>query len=231
MKNTNSNIKGVSLLEALVSTAVIGIGFIAILQMTNYSVQSIHTSGERTKANFLTNMIAEDALASKDPSSGSAIFADFLSGESGESETDLATVCSTGGTSSTNSGNIYGTTATATEAKGEFGISDSKKIAPNMKLKKWKAILNSKDYLNCIGQKETRKFQMFKVTSPWAGGKYTSGNIKDEAMYIGRVRILINNGKKSKYLYFQSDYTLQGGPKIEDNDDEGDTLKAFGSEG
>ena len=100
-----------------------------------------------------------------------------------------------------------------------------------MKLKKWKAILNSKDYLNCIGQKETRKFQMFKVTSPWAGGKYTSANIKDEAMYIGRVRILINNGKKSKYLYFQSDYTLQGGPKIEDNDDEGDTLKAFGSEG
>ena len=64
MKKTNSNIKGVSLLEALVSTAVIGIGFIAILQMTNYSVQSIHTSGERTKANFLTNMIAEDALAS-----------------------------------------------------------------------------------------------------------------------------------------------------------------------
>ena len=110
MKKTNSNIKGVSLLEALVSTAVIGIGFIAILQMTNYSVQSIHTSGERTKANFLTNMIAEDALASKDPSSGSAVFADFLSGESGESETDLATVCSTGGTSSTNSGNIYGTT-------------------------------------------------------------------------------------------------------------------------
>ena len=132
MKKTNSNIKGVSLLEALVSTAVIGIGFIAILQMTNYSVQSIHTSGERTKANFLTNMIAEDALASKDPSSGSAVFADFLSGESGESETDLATVCSTGGTSSTNSGNIYGTTATATEAKGEFSISDSKKIAPNM---------------------------------------------------------------------------------------------------
>ena len=44
------------------------------------------------------------------------------------------------------------------------------------------------------------------------------------------MRILINNGKKSKYLYFQSDYTLQGGPKIED-DDEGDTLKAFGSEG
>ena len=42
---------------------------------------------------------------------------------------------------------------------------------------------------------------------------------------------MIINGNKSKYLYFQSYYTLQGGPKIEDNDDEGDTLKAFGSEG
>ena len=54
----NKNILGLSLLEALVSTAIIGIGFVAILQMTNYSVQSMHSSGERTKANFLTNIIA-----------------------------------------------------------------------------------------------------------------------------------------------------------------------------
>ena len=61
----NKNIRGVSLLEALVSTAIIGIGFVAILQMTNYSVQSIHTSGERTKANVVTNMIAEDVVGNK----------------------------------------------------------------------------------------------------------------------------------------------------------------------
>ena len=30
--------------------------------MTNYSVQSIQVSSERTKANYLTNMIAEDVL-------------------------------------------------------------------------------------------------------------------------------------------------------------------------
>ena len=56
----NFYIKGISLLEAIVSTAIIGIGFVAILQMTNYSVSSIGISSERTKANFLTNMIAED---------------------------------------------------------------------------------------------------------------------------------------------------------------------------
>ena len=37
---------GLSILEALVSTAIVGIGFIAILQMTNFSVQSIDNSGE-----------------------------------------------------------------------------------------------------------------------------------------------------------------------------------------
>ena len=40
-RNINKKISGLSLLEALVSTAIVGIGFVAILQMTNYSVQSI----------------------------------------------------------------------------------------------------------------------------------------------------------------------------------------------
>ena len=42
------NILGLTILEGLVSTAIVGIGFIAILQMVNYSVQSIDNSGERT---------------------------------------------------------------------------------------------------------------------------------------------------------------------------------------
>ena len=54
MKKKKSNNSGLSILEALVSTAVVGIGFIAILQMTNFSIQSIDNSGERTKANYLT---------------------------------------------------------------------------------------------------------------------------------------------------------------------------------
>ena len=63
MKRRNFKISGLSILEALVSTAIVGIGFIAILQMTNFSVQSIDRSADRTKANYLTEMIAEDVLA------------------------------------------------------------------------------------------------------------------------------------------------------------------------
>ena len=65
MKKNKSKISGLSILEALVSTAIVGIGFIAILQMTNFSVQSIDNSGDRTKANYLTEMIAEDVIGSK----------------------------------------------------------------------------------------------------------------------------------------------------------------------
>ena len=57
--------KGMTLLEALVSTAIIGIGFIAIFQMVNYSVQSIDVSGERTKSNYLVGMVAEDLISEK----------------------------------------------------------------------------------------------------------------------------------------------------------------------
>ena len=62
-KEMNKKISGLSLLEALISTAIVGIGFVAILQMTNYSIQSIFVSGERTKANYLTNVIVEDAVS------------------------------------------------------------------------------------------------------------------------------------------------------------------------
>ena len=61
-----SKVSGLSILEAIVSTVIVGIGFIAILQMTNFSVQSIDNSGDRTKANFLTEMVVEDVLGSRD---------------------------------------------------------------------------------------------------------------------------------------------------------------------
>ena len=43
MIGTDSKLKekGLTLLEALVATAIVGIGFIAVFQMVNYSVRSI----------------------------------------------------------------------------------------------------------------------------------------------------------------------------------------------
>ena len=62
----NKRIFGLSIIEALVATVIVGIGFVAVLQMVSFSVRSIDTSGERTKANFIVNMIAEDIIGSKD---------------------------------------------------------------------------------------------------------------------------------------------------------------------
>ena len=65
-KETNRNKeKGLTLLESIVATAIVAIGFLAVFQMVNYSVHSIGISGERTKANYLAAMIAEDLIGDK----------------------------------------------------------------------------------------------------------------------------------------------------------------------
>ena len=60
------NILGLTLIEALVSVVIVGIGFVSIFQMVNYSIRSIDVSGERTKTNFLVSMVAEDLMADKE---------------------------------------------------------------------------------------------------------------------------------------------------------------------
>lgn len=191
----NKNILGLSLLEALVSTAIIGIGFVAILQMTNYSVQSMHSSGERTKANFLTNIIAEDVISARDTASSSdSNFTEYLLGADDGKPTFESETCKVkDGTASTNAGKIYNSTETDAHAR---------------KKSKWEAILNSKSYLRCRGTNETRQFQVYKICR--SGCTNNNTNIQDLEIYIGRVQINLNDGNKRKYLYFQSDYKLQG---------------------
>lgn len=211
----NKKISGLSLLEALMSTAIVGIGFVAILQMTNYSVQSIYTSGERTKANYLTNMIAEDVIGHKNIVTGSAInFSDYLfQNEFNPNFCDNpaagTTSLNTGNTG--NVGNIYGND----EIDG-----------PLMKQRKWEALLNNKNYLNCKGTNERRNFRVFKLGSQWSAEPNILANdnerqidlngtptdvpyVTDDLMYIGRIQMNLNDGKKRKYLYFQTDYVLK----------------------
>ena len=117
----DKKILGLSLLEALVSTAIVGIGFVAILQMTNYSVQSIYTSGERTKANYLTNMIAEDVVGNQELSTTSEKnFSEYLASNpvnldycNAGTNTSLTNTGMTNNnnadnTDTSNSGDIYG---------------------------------------------------------------------------------------------------------------------------
>ena len=60
------NNKGVTLIEALVSVVIVAIGFLSVYQLTSYAINSIDSSIDRTKLNFLSEMMAEDMMA--DPS-------------------------------------------------------------------------------------------------------------------------------------------------------------------
>ncbi len=206
-KKMNKKISGLSLLEALISTAIVGIGFVAILQMTNYSIQSIYISGERTKANYLTNVIAEDVIGNQDiNTTGDNNFSNLLSQREFNSN-----FCQSNSGGTNNGGEIYsGTTNNTTNVE--------------IKTNKWNALLNNKDYLNCAGRNETRNFRVFKVVSRWSqvdglinpqqtdidnNGSPDEPYVMDEVMYIGRVQFNLNNGKKRKFLYFQSDFELK----------------------
>ena len=46
-----------------------------------------------------------------------------------------------------------------------------------------------------------------------------NANIYDESMFVGRIQINLNDGKKRRFLYFQSDYKImQKGGKVFDPD-------------
>ena len=210
------NIRGITILEGLVSTAIVGIGFVAILQMVNYSVQSIDVSGERTKANYLVSMIAEDIIGHRD--STYKKFADHLNEGEGWEAPDACKHPNT----ATNVANIY-------EGEGN---------APENMEAKWDNIISKDRYLKCRGEKDIKKVKVFKVCS-WGCTYSIAGaskdedsagyviNYYDEAMYIGRVQINLNNGKKRKFLYFQADYkikkreTLMEEEEEDDGEDEG----------
>ena len=201
------NILGITILEGLVSTAIVGIGFVAILQMVNYSVQSIDVSGERTKANYLVSMIAEDIIGHRD--STYKKFADHLTegeGEGWEAPDACKREVAGGTDTATNVANIY-------EGEGN---------APENMEAKWDNIISKDRYLKCRGEKDIKKVKVFKVCSwgctysiaemPKPASDDSDGyiiNYYDEAMYIGRVQINLNNGKKRKFLYFQADYKIK----------------------
>ena len=197
MKKNKSKISGLSILEALVSTAIVGIGFIAILQMTNFSVQSIDNSGDRTKANYLAEMIAEDVISSRD---------------------------SLYGVKSDNSNIVFKNGWEATlDCENILTDSDDTNIykaqnidAPSNKEAKWDAIFDKNRFLKCKSNNETKKLETFKVCK-W-DCTLKNDFVFDDPIYISRVEMLLNNGKKKKHLYFQSDYNI----KTTDTDSGGD---------
>ena len=64
--NKHKAIKGISILESLVCIVIIGIGFIAIMQLSAFSIGSMDRAIEKNKVNFLTEMMMEDVVADQD---------------------------------------------------------------------------------------------------------------------------------------------------------------------
>ena len=196
MKKIKKNNSGLSLLEALISMAVVGIGFVAILQVTQYSISSVQTSAERTKANFFINIFAEDTLSLRDTSRSENLSDILVDGSEFSSE------CGVQGSKM----NVK--TGTAGDI---YKNSTSENDPISNKSEKWNALISNRDYMDCSNSgQEKRAFDMFKIcnfsSSP---GCIDRANQKEEVIYIGRAQMTLNNGGKRKYLYFQSDFRLK----------------------
>ena len=183
--------KGITLIEALVSTAIIGIGFVAIFQMVNYSVQSIDTSGERTKSNYLVGMVAEDLISEKNSTSPTKDlkFRDFLVSKK---------------VSGTKSSWRMGSCSTGTSQTGAFTN------AAENKFKKWDDRF-SKRRIKCKGSQDIKFLKVFDICNNGASGNNcTYNNTQEyqntgiyEKWYLGKMEVNMNDGGKKKYLYFQ----------------------------
>ena len=62
MDRAIKNIKGLSLIEALVCLVIVGIGFIGVNQMISYATSSMDRSLEANKINFLSETAVEDIM-------------------------------------------------------------------------------------------------------------------------------------------------------------------------
>ena len=213
---------GLTLLEALISTAIVGIGFVAVFNMVNFSVQSIDTSGERTKANYLVSMIAEDIIGHKDTIYGeSTDEADIIFNNEGkpvrvdgdgvvleeykkfaEHLKDTEWKVGTGDDVCANKAN-YARADMIDEL-----YSEENKDAPTNKENKWNEIFGSDRYLKCRSDKDIKNIKVFQICK-WDHCDYKNQSVYDDGLFIGRVQINMNDGRKRRFLYFTADYQLK----------------------
>ena len=210
-KNKNTKQLGLSLLEALVATAIVGIGFIAIFQMVKYSVESISVSSDRTKANYLVSMIAEDVVGNRNTKISGYKFADHLRRSSHIWEIDR---CKRAPKKKSLSKTLY---------------YDEKDNAPQNKIRKWNELFTSDSHVRCLGKdtttsvtdtttgmvstittnttKDIKALKIITICHSAVICDFEDSNIFDK-MYFGRMLVNMNNGKKRKHLYFQAHYEL-----------------------
>ena len=81
--------KGISLIEALVCMVIIGIGFIAIMQLSAVSINSMDSATEKNKLNYLSEMVMEDMIGDPDNASSYGGFNQTSCTYSNTSESNL----------------------------------------------------------------------------------------------------------------------------------------------
>ena len=172
----NKRIFGLSIIEALVATVIVGIGFVAVLQMVSFSVRSIDTSGERTKANFIVNMIAEDIIGSKDSINKTGVkYMDELSNKSFVAEVDqcgpkkLADGVNLGADDGRVS-NLYDDVAPAADDKA-YALKDAK----------WQSLFKGNRFVKCQNENDIKTVRVYKICK-WDSCTLQNTNVTDERM-------------------------------------------------
>ena len=172
------NILGLTILESMVATAIVGIGFVAILQMTNFSVLSIDSSGERTKASYLVSMVAEDIISEKhsdSPTTNKKLMDYLVDNRHSSGSSWRMGTCSSGSSSSGNHSN-----------------------ALQNKVQKWDNRFSRKR-IKCKGAQDIKFLKVFDICR--SGCRYTNSTIYDK-WYLGKMEVNLNDGKKKNCLYF-----------------------------
>lgn len=189
----SKNNRGLTLLEALVATVIVGIGFVAIFQMVQYSVRSIDVSSDRNKGNYLVNLIAEDVLANKNSTKDREEFADFL-----KDNQFLIDQCT-----------------------NEFVLNDQIKNTPENKVQYWKQYFD-RGITKCRSNEDIRALNVIDICNNQLSDdkdytctfqnnlayKYDENGFSVtkkiyDPVYFGKMAIKFNKGKKTRNLYFQ----------------------------
>ena len=189
----SKNNSGLTLLEALVATVIVGIGFVAVFQMVQYSIRSIDVSSDRNKGNYLVNLIAEDVLSHKRSTKENEEFADYLKD---------------------NQFSIQ-------QCTNEFGLDSTITNTPQNKVQYWQQYFD-RGITKCRSNDDIRALNIIDVCSndtsevkTWTctyvnnltydyneNGATVTKKIYDP-VYFGKMEIRFNKGTKTRNLYFQ----------------------------
>jgi len=186
--------KGITLLEGLIATVIVGIGFVAVFQMVNYSIQSIDLSGERTKTTYLAAMVAEDLIGDR-----FTVVPDPITKKDVSLKKQLS--------NNTQDNDFAFQIAKCTGAKSTNPYID-KDITLENKISKWEHRL-SENRIKCRTN-DTKSLKVYEICRDNVvddtGKKRVfceyGNNSLFNRTYIGRMQIRMNDGVKTKSIYF-----------------------------